>query len=202
MRVPATQPDYPLTAVGIRSNAGTVPDVIRVIYGGVTQTTAAVKFGNDMDTEKDPIQLVSRFGFCPADVVVMGQPNSVCTLREVTKLSGLVELDHDQSAYLGGRDATGTCMKEARTPRFNNPTGTPLPYKFMQGAKVMNLGPFPVRNEITGTRRFARPEGQQSADRAEPLGADGGRHADSRADRPSEGGVRHGQRQEQRHRDP
>ena len=42
MRTPSSVPDFPLTPVEIVSNAGTTPDVIRVIYGGSKQTTAAV----------------------------------------------------------------------------------------------------------------------------------------------------------------
>jgi type IV pilus assembly protein PilW len=142
-RVPAMQPDFPLTAVEIVSNVGTTPDVLRVAYGGVSQTTAAVKFGNDMDDTIQPIQLTFRFGFNTGDVVVVGQPGSDCTLREITGLPGLIELEHGTNSYLN------TVTGESQSPRFNNPAGTPVPYKFMQEAKVMNLGQFPARNEIT-----------------------------------------------------
>jgi type IV pilus assembly protein PilW len=143
MRTPTIVPDYPLAPVEIVSNAGTTPDVIRVIYGGVTQTTAAVQFGSDMDTPLDNFQLMYRFGFNPGDVVVVGQPKADCTLAEVTGTPGLVELQHDQSAYVV--PSTG----ETREPRFNDPAGTPVLYKYLAQAKVMNLGPFPVRAEIT-----------------------------------------------------
>ena len=56
----------------IVSNAGTTPDVIRVIYGGSKQTTAAVQLGSAMDTATDPVTLVSRFGFDPGDMIVVG----------------------------------------------------------------------------------------------------------------------------------
>ena len=78
-RTPTAVPDFPLAPVEIVSNAGTVPDVIRVIYGGSKHTTAAVQF-LDMKTLTDPVELIYRFGFDPGDVVVVGQPN--CQLHD------------------------------------------------------------------------------------------------------------------------
>jgi len=46
------------------------------------------------------------------------------------------------SAYLNAH--TG----QSQSPRFNNPAGTPSLYYYPQG-KIMNLGPNPVRNELT-----------------------------------------------------
>jgi type IV pilus assembly protein PilW len=143
MRSPTKVPDYPLAPVQIVSNAGTTPDVVRVIYGGSKQTTAAVQLGSDLDAKTDPVSLVSRFGFDPGDVVVVGQPNYNCTMMEVTGLSGPVDLEHNQGAY------TIPQTGQTKVPRFNDPAGLPELYKFLLGAKVLNLGPFPVRDEIT-----------------------------------------------------
>ncbi|HEY6508876.1 MAG TPA: PilW family protein, partial [Vicinamibacterales bacterium] len=143
MRTPSKVPDFPLAPVEIVSNAGTVPDVIRVIYGGSKQTTAAVQLGSDIETAADPVSLVSRFGFDPGDVAVVGQPGSNCTMIEVTGWSGPIDLEHAQGAYVIPQ--TG----ESRVPRFNDPAGVPELYKFLLGAKVLNLGPSPVRAEIT-----------------------------------------------------
>jgi type IV pilus assembly protein PilW len=146
MRAPVMQPDFPLTPVEITSNAGIVPDVIKVVYGGVTQTTAAVPFSVTADDPTEPIQLTFRFGFNNGDVMVVGQESLNCTLREVTGpyplLLGVVELEHGVGAF------TNAYTKNSQTPRFNNPAGTPDLYAKDVG-KVMNLGPFPVRNEIT-----------------------------------------------------
>jgi type IV pilus assembly protein PilW len=80
------------------------------------------------------------------DVFVAGQGGADCTLREVTGpyplLAGVVELEHGQAAYINAH------TKNSQTPRFNNPAGTPSLYAMNVG-KVMNLGPNPVRNEIT-----------------------------------------------------
>ena len=144
-RMPAAQDPYPLTALEIVSNAGTTPDVLRVVYGGTAQSTAAVKFGNSMDDTIQPIQLTFRFGFNTGDIVLVGQgdqPGSDCTLREVTGLPGLIELQHGTNSYLNTK--TG----ESQSPRFNDPAGTPMAYKY-PNAQVMNLGQFPVRNEYT-----------------------------------------------------
>lgn len=146
MRTPSAVPDFPLTPVEIVSNAGTTPDVIRVIYGASTQTSAAVKLGDNMDTPIENFKLISRFGFNPGDVVVVGQPTASlidCTLAEITKTPGLIELEHGLTSYV--IPSTGT----NRTPRFNDPAGVPALYKYLAGAKVMNLGPFPVRAEMT-----------------------------------------------------
>jgi type IV pilus assembly protein PilW len=127
------------------ANVGTTPDVLRVVYGGTSQTTAAVKFGNSMDDTIQPIQLNFRFGFNTGDVVVIGQgdqPGSDCTLREITGLPGLIELQHGTNSYLN------TVTGESQSPRFNDPAGTPMAYKY-PNAQVMNLGQFPVRNEFT-----------------------------------------------------
>jgi len=146
MRAPAMQPDFPLSPVQLVSNAGTVPDVIRVIYGGVSQTTAAVPLSIAQEDPTLPLQLTFRFGFLNGDVMVVGQEGMNCTLREVTGpyplLAGVVELEHGVGAYTNGY------TKDSQTPRFNNPAGTPGLYAKELG-KVMNLGPNPVRNEIT-----------------------------------------------------
>jgi type IV pilus assembly protein PilW len=151
MRSPAKVPDYPLAPVEIVSNAGTVPDVIRVIYGGSKQTTAAVQLGGDMENATDPVSLVSRFGFDPGDVAVVGQPGSNCTMIEVTGWSGPIDLEHAQGGYVIPQ--TG----ESRVPRFNDPAGVPELYKFLLGAKVLNLGPSPVRAELTVRNAEANP---------------------------------------------
>ena len=151
MRTPSSVPDFPLTPVEIVSNASTTPDVIRVIYGGSKQTTAAVQLGNNMDTGTDPVQLISRFGFDPGDVAIVGQPNTNCTMMEVTGVPGLVDLEHGLGSYVIPQ--TG----ESKTPRFNDPAGFPELYKFLLQAKVMNLGPSPVRAEITVRNNEANP---------------------------------------------
>jgi type IV pilus assembly protein PilW len=151
MRTPSTVPDYPLAPVQIVSNAGTTPDVVRVIYGGSKQTTAAVQLGSDLDVKTDPVSLVSRFGFDPGDVVVVGQPNYNCTMMEVTGWSGPVDLEHNQTAYVDPQSGA------SKVPRFNDPAGLPELYKFLLGAKVLNLGPSPVRDEITVRNSEADP---------------------------------------------
>lgn len=146
LRAPAMQPDFPLVPVQLVSNAGSVPDTIRVIYGDVSQTTAAVPISVGTDDPTEPIQLTYRFGFNNGDVVVVGEEGAHCALREITGpsplLAGMVDLEHGASAY------TNAYTKESQTPRFNNPAGTPALY-YPPNGKVLNLGPFPVRNEIT-----------------------------------------------------
>jgi type IV pilus assembly protein PilW len=143
MRSPSKVPDFPLAPVEIVSNAGTTPDVIRVIYGGSKQTTAAVQLGSDVETATDPVSLVSRFGFDPGDVAIVGQPGTNCTMIEVTGWSGPVDLEHGQGTYVLPQSG------QSKAPRFNDPAGVPELYRFLLGAKVLNLGPTPVRNEIT-----------------------------------------------------
>ena len=154
MRAPAIQPDFPLAPVQIVSNAGIVPDVIRVIYGGVSQTTAAVPLSIGPDDPTQPLQLYYRFGFLNGDVFVVGQDGANCTLREVTGpyplLAGVIELQHGTGAY------TNAHTKSSQTPRFNNPAGTPGLYAKDLG-KVMNLGPNPVRDEISVVNDSVNP---------------------------------------------
>ena len=140
-RTPNDVPDFPLSAVQIVSNTGSVPDVLRVTYGGVVRSTVAVKLGVEMADATSPFQLEYRFGFTPGDVIVVSGAGLDCTLREVTGIPGLVQLDHQSGTYTNGY--TG----ESQAARFNKPAGTPATYK--TAAKVQNLGPFPVRNELT-----------------------------------------------------
>jgi type IV pilus assembly protein PilW len=145
-RTPNAVPDYPLAPVQIVSNAGTVPDVVRVIYGGSKHTTAAVQF-LDLKTIADPVELIYRFGFDPGDVVVVGEKGSNCTLMEVTNpqaATGDVNLEHSISSY-SFKNGSSTTTK---VPRFNDPAGFPQTYKYPL-AKALNLGPFPVYAEIT-----------------------------------------------------
>ncbi len=151
MRTPSKVPDFPLAPVEIVSNAGITPDVVRVVYGGSKQTTAAVQLGSDMETVTEPVSLVSRFGFDPGDVAVVGQPGSNCTMIEVTGWSGPVDLEHLQGSYVLPQSG------QSKVPRFNDPAGVPEKYKFLLGAKVLNLGPNPVRNEITVRNAEANP---------------------------------------------
>jgi type IV pilus assembly protein PilW len=154
MRSPSAVPDYPLAPVQIVANAGTTPDVVRVIYGGSKHTTAAVQL-LDTKTEVDPVELIYRFGFDPGDVVVVGQPSANCTLMEVTNpqaATGDVYLNHGIGTYSfkNGTDTT------SRVPRFNDPAGFPQLYKYPL-AKALNLGPFPVHAEITVRNTEANP---------------------------------------------
>lgn len=141
-RSPNAVPDFPLAPVQIVANAGNTPDVIRVMYGGVTRTSAAVQLGAGMDTPTSPMSLTFRYGFTPSDVVVVGQNGANCTLREVTRTPGLIELEHGPGAYVNGY------TNQSQTPRWNNPAGTPVAYGYLIG-RVLNLGPSPIRNEIT-----------------------------------------------------
>ena len=154
MRAPAMQPDFPLVPVEITSNAGVVPDVMRIIYGGTTQTTAAVPLSVGMDDPTEPFQLTFRFGLNNGDVLAVGQEGQNCTLREVTGpfplLLGMVEIEHGLGSY------TNAYTMQSQSPRFNNPVGVPALYTKDIG-KVMNLGPFPVRNEITVVNDNADP---------------------------------------------
>ena len=65
-RTPNLQPVYPLAPVFILPNAGTTPDVIRVIYGQPTLTTASVQL-QDMSTPTDTFTLPFRVGFNVGD---------------------------------------------------------------------------------------------------------------------------------------
>jgi type IV pilus assembly protein PilW len=139
---PTDVPNFPLTAVEITANAGTTPDVITVTYGGTSQTTAPVTLSSDMADPTARLNLIYRFGFNVDDVVLVGQPGSPCTLRQVTSLPAAAAdafLNHDAGA------------------RFNKPTGTPVAYQALPGARVINLGPAPVRAQITVRNDSATP---------------------------------------------
>jgi type IV pilus assembly protein PilW len=142
MRTPSDVPDFALSAVTITANADEVPDVISVIYGGTTQTTAPVALSSDMADEKSRFELIYRFGFAVDDVLLVGQPGAACTLRQVTALP-----PNNAEAYL----------EHNVGPRFNRAEGTPEVYQALPGARVMNLGAFPVRNQITVINDSANP---------------------------------------------
>jgi type IV pilus assembly protein PilW len=94
------------------------------------------------------VTLTRRFGWNTGDKFIIGQqptalaPNPLCTMGEVTSLAGLLDLAHATGSYVNS--ITGV----SQTSRFNDPAGFPLAYGYMIG-KVMNVGQFPVRNEIT-----------------------------------------------------
>lgn len=144
MRTPQIEPDFPLSAVTITANTDTTPDVVTVIYGGVTQTTAPVALSTSMADETSRFELIYRFGFAVNDVLLVGQPGSPCTLRQITALPPT-----SSEAYL----------LHAPGARFNNPVGTPVAYQAAgsNGGRVLNLGPFPVRNQITVINNAADP---------------------------------------------
>jgi type IV pilus assembly protein PilW len=95
-----------------------------------------------MATVTDTVTLSARFGFNTGDKFVIGQPGANCTMGEVTSLAGLIDLAHGTGSYIN------TVTNTSQTPRFNDPSGFPLAYAAQSG-KVMNLGQFPTRNEIT-----------------------------------------------------
>jgi type IV pilus assembly protein PilW len=112
-----------------------VPDVISVIYGGITQTTVPVELSSDMADPTTRLELTYRFGFGVNDVVLVAQQGGApCTMRQVTALPATAA-----DAYL----------EHAPGARFNKPAGTPVAYGALTNARVFNLGPFPVRNQIT-----------------------------------------------------
>jgi type IV pilus assembly protein PilW len=134
-RTPNIQPAYPLAPVYIVSNAGTTPDLVRVIYGQSTLTTASVQL-MDMSTVTDTFTLPFRYGFNVGDLLVVGQAGQYCTLAEISALVGPNDIAHGVG--------TITVGAATRTVRFNNPAGVPWAYKFTQNAKVANLGPLPA----------------------------------------------------------
>jgi len=152
-RTPNVQPVYPLAPVFIVPNAGTTPDVIRVIYGQPTLTTASVQL-QDMSTPTDTFTLPFRVGFNVGDLVVVGQAGQYCTLAEVTALVGPSDLAHGVGSITTG--------PTTRLVRFNDPAGTPYIYKYPQG-KILNLGAlpaagvWPVYNEFSVTNNSVVP---------------------------------------------
>ena len=79
---PTTVPAFALAPVRITSNAGAVPDVINIIYGSGSQTSASVQLGTDMSTVTDTVTLTYRFGFNKGDRFVIGQPGARVHLQQ------------------------------------------------------------------------------------------------------------------------
>jgi type IV pilus assembly protein PilW len=149
LNAPPNVPNFALAPVQITSNAGATPDVIGIIYGDRTQTSASVQLGNDMNNPQDTVTLTYRFGFRTGDRFVIGQqpppapqPAVNCTMAEVNGLIGLIDLQHDGSSYLN------MVSNLVAQPRFNSPAGFPAAYPYLAG-KVMNLGQAPVREQLS-----------------------------------------------------
>lgn len=144
-RTPNFPPAYPLAPVFIKPNADAIPDVLRVIYGGTSFTTVPVKLAAEMATVTTFPVVRYAYGYRPGNMIVIGEKNQNCTLREITKVAG-TELQTINGAYV---DWAGV----NRTTRWNNPAGVPFTYTG-QG-KVINLGDLtdetrpPRYNEIT-----------------------------------------------------
>jgi len=142
-------PPFALAPVQIVSNAGATPDTISIIYGDVSQTSASVELGTDMNTPLDTVTLTYRYGFNTGDRFVIGQqlppapqPAVNCTMGEVNGLVGLIDLKHDTAGYVN--TVSGLLVQ----PRFNAAAGFPVTYPYLAG-KVMNLGQNPTREQFT-----------------------------------------------------
>ena len=152
-RTPNFPPAYPLAPVFIQANAAAIPDVVRVIYAGVSFTTVPVKLAAEMATVTTFPVVRYAYGYRAGNMVVIGEKNLNCTIREITQISG-TEAQTINGAYV---DWTGG----TRTTRWNNPAGTPAAYSG-QG-KVINLGDLlddtrpPRYNEITVQTGMADP---------------------------------------------
>lgn len=154
---PPNVPNFTLAPVQIVSNTGATPDVLSIVYGDISQTSASVELGTDMTTPQDTVTLTYRFGFNAGDRFVIGQqpppapqPPVNCTMGEVNGLVGLIDLKHDTAGYVN--TVTGLVSQ----PRFNAAAGFPAAYPYLVG-KVMNLGQNPVREQITVTAGNADP---------------------------------------------
>jgi type IV pilus assembly protein PilW len=139
MRTPNIQ-DFTLAPARVEKNTDDQPDKIHVIYGGVTRTAGASPIFEPMDSTTAPITLPWRYGFVPSDLIAVGEAGS-CTVREVTSTPGSKDLAFGVGPYTNGYS------NQSQSPRFNDPAGTPVAYGM--AAMIANLGPNPVRNEIT-----------------------------------------------------
>jgi type IV pilus assembly protein PilW len=152
-RTPNFPPAYPLAPVYIKVNVDAIPDVVRVIYAGATFTTVPVKLAAAMATVTTFPVVRYAYGYRAGNMVVIGEKNLDCTIREITQVSG-TEIQTASGAYV---DWTGV----SRTTRWNSAAGTPAIYS-VQG-KVINLGDLlddtrpPRYNEITVQTGMADP---------------------------------------------
>jgi type IV pilus assembly protein PilW len=157
-RVPNFPPAYPLTAVSITANAGDVPDVINVMYGGTNNTAVAVKLAGPMANATDFPVVNYAYGYLAGDMILLGEDvGSSCTLREITKVNGQ-ELQTSTGSYTTDPLLSGTAVNKA--VRWNNPAGTPVVYG---AGKAINLGNLddttrpPRYNQITVQTGLADP---------------------------------------------
>lgn len=123
--------DPTLAPVQIVSNAGSTPDVIRVMYAGSTKTTVPVKLFLTMADTQQPLIMQYTYGFLSGHMIVVGEANKNCTIREITSVSG-IELDTITGTYTDWANVT-------KKTRWNDPNGTPDTYQINLG-KVINLG--------------------------------------------------------------
>jgi type IV pilus assembly protein PilW len=158
-RVPNFPPPYPLAAVTITSNPGNIPDVMNVMYGGTTNTAAAVKFSGPMFNLTDFPNVGYSYGYLAGDMIILAPADGFsapCTIAEVTKVNGL-ELQTNIGTYTTD-PLLGSVTKLAR---WNNPAGTPTVYD--DTAKAINLGNLlddsrpPRFNQITVQTGLADP---------------------------------------------
>jgi type IV pilus assembly protein PilW len=159
-RVPNFPPAYPLAAVSITANAGNVPDVINVMYGGTNNTAVAVKLAGPMATATDFPVMNYSYGYLAGDMILIGEDvGSACTIREITKVNGQ-ELQTNIGTYTTDPLLSPLGVAVNKAVRWNNPAGTPVVYG---AGKVINLGNLddgtrpPRYNQITVQTGLADP---------------------------------------------
>jgi type IV pilus assembly protein PilW len=144
-RTPNFPPEYPLAPVQIVSNASAIPDVLRVIYAGVTNTTVPVKLAADLGGVQNFPVVRYAYGYRPGNMIVLGESGTKCTIREITLING-IELQTANGSYVDWKGVS-------KSTRWNNPLGVPQSYS--SDGKVINLGDLtddthpPRYNEIT-----------------------------------------------------
>jgi type IV pilus assembly protein PilW len=144
-RTPNFPPAYPLAPVQIVSNTNAIPDVVRVMYAGITNTTIPVKLAADLGGVQNFPVVRYAYGYRPGDMIVIGASGANCTIREITLVNG-IELQTGNGSYVDWKGVS-------KTTRWNNPTGVPQSYS--SDGKVINLGDLiddthpPRYNEIT-----------------------------------------------------
>ena len=139
---PPDVPPYTLAPALITPAASaTESDSLTINYGSANLLSNPAQLMQDMASGTSIVRVSNRYGYSPADVVLIAEGGKDCSLLEITQTpetSGNTdEIHHGTGTYV---DSEG----KNHTVRFNKASGTPEVYT--KEARVYNLGQAPVQN--------------------------------------------------------
>ncbi len=130
--------NFRLAPLLITAGADNENDSIQFVIGNAVNYYSANTLASTMATSTSDFELDSRFGIRVGENVIVGQPGSDCSMRQVTSLptgTGLTNnVSHNATSYLNSSGVSVSAL-------HNSATGLGISYS--GGAKLINVGTDP-----------------------------------------------------------